>query len=337
MVRQASRFTDALQAAWLFTSLAQLNWLPIDPSSIYRKFRDTCLLLDSAQAAEVIGNGHPLVEAVRRPNNDAYTFFSHDRSMYVTIFNEKRYPARIRWTLAHEIGHIVLGHVQRYEAYCIHGGLEPNKHRALERQANDFAAELLAPMYIIRRLKLSEPSDLSRVFGLSTEAATNRVADLRRKGDKPVYDGGRGFLQAQYAEFLSPVALCSNQFSNGLPVHLASYAERVVNDRMQQHSSVDTNENGRFLACPQCGNKDFADDANYCRLCGIPLYNHCTALETTFVVQCGEVNRGDARYCEFCGAETMLFSKGLLVSWNGTTADNHTNDDAWDGVPFLST
>ena len=33
--------------------------------------------------------------------------------------------------------------------------------------------------------------------------------------------------------------------------------------------------NLRVTACPLCGNEEFSDDAEFCRICGTVLYNNC--------------------------------------------------------------
>jgi len=81
---------------------------------------------------------------------------------------------RIKWTLAHEIGHIYLGHV------C-DGSAE-------ESEANRFAAELLMPELVILELNNRlhsrggiSPSEISRLFGVSLSAAELRLKQVQRK------------------------------------------------------------------------------------------------------------------------------------------------------------
>jgi len=52
-------------------------------------------------------------------------------NVYVILYNENALPRVINWALAHELGHIFLGHIKDE-------GIE-------EIEANFFAAELLAP------------------------------------------------------------------------------------------------------------------------------------------------------------------------------------------------
>lgn len=55
-------------------------------------------------------------------------------------------PARQRFTCAHELGHIILGHVGRYDLVCREP--EPGDN-PIEQAANVFASRLLAPACVL--------------------------------------------------------------------------------------------------------------------------------------------------------------------------------------------
>src|SRR4051812_20247412 len=65
-------------------------------------------------------------------------------------------PARLRFTLAHELGHFCIGHAapaMDTVATVFGGGQKPH-----EVEANAFAAELLAPRDGVKEAALAEPS-----------------------------------------------------------------------------------------------------------------------------------------------------------------------------------
>ena len=70
-----------------------------------------------------------------------------------------RPPARVYFTIAHEIGHVVLGHLEHSEL--------------AEFEANIFARCLIAPYGIVRNLDEEEFNIefISERFGISAEAA----------------------------------------------------------------------------------------------------------------------------------------------------------------------
>lgn len=94
---------------------------------------------------------------------------------YLVLYDERIENERRRaFTLAHEVGHILLAH---------DGG---EQAAVEEREANAFAASLLAPEVAVRYLahregcEISEPW-LGTSFFLSQEAARHRVRDLLRR------------------------------------------------------------------------------------------------------------------------------------------------------------
>ncbi|MCL2011086.1 MAG: ImmA/IrrE family metallo-endopeptidase [Synergistaceae bacterium] len=97
----------------------------------------------------------------------------------VLLANDRMPQGRFRFSIAHELGHILLNH-------------EPLKHiyeqrkPAVERQADFFAAELLLPEHLLRRdcAGCSVP-ELARLYKVSRQSL-----ELRLNGLGLVFDGG---------------------------------------------------------------------------------------------------------------------------------------------------
>jgi Zn-dependent peptidase ImmA (M78 family) len=93
-----------------------------------------------------------------------------------TIFVNDNYPAtRNLFTIAHEIGHYVLheGTQNRFDQYHKYTPEELKR----ERQANDFAGELLMPKYKFEDLFVQLKGDVRRIsdwFGVSQRAVEVR-------------------------------------------------------------------------------------------------------------------------------------------------------------------
>ena len=100
----------------------------------------------------------------------------------ITWVNGTQFPARQRFTLAHEFGHIRCGHdgavaVDTFETLS---GMSTDSR---EVQANSFAAEFLAPALGVRDMVTTEPTletvvQVAARFGLSTIAALYRLNTL---------------------------------------------------------------------------------------------------------------------------------------------------------------
>ncbi len=83
-----------------------------------------------------------------------------DNSIY--IFYNQNNPRQVnRFTICHEIGHIVLKHLYKGDK--------------LEKEANMFASRILMPMILIKELDITTPKELANLCDVSIEAATYRL------------------------------------------------------------------------------------------------------------------------------------------------------------------
>lgn len=89
------------------------------------------------------------------------------------FINEDVIESRMNFTIAHEIGHIYLGHLNNCEnSYAANNRIDS----VLENQANIFARNILAP--INRMLPHMKPEDLMKFFGMSKQASQVRLDTL---------------------------------------------------------------------------------------------------------------------------------------------------------------
>jgi IrrE N-terminal-like domain len=95
-------------------------------------------------------------------------------------FNPKDALVRQRFTIAHELGHMALGHddAPRDDPEMFRSGVRS----PIERHANQFAAELLMPESAVRRMiasgKFTSVEELAAAFGVSGAAMSFRVGNL---------------------------------------------------------------------------------------------------------------------------------------------------------------
>jgi Zn-dependent peptidase ImmA (M78 family) len=107
------------------------------------------------------------------------------------ILTRKTKSKRQRFTIAHELGHICLGHVSDGEEQ--------------EQQANQFACELLMPELVVLalqcRLSRSLTADeVGELFGVSKAAAAVRLRQLSRKEIFSAYR--KAEIMAKYQELI---------------------------------------------------------------------------------------------------------------------------------------
>ena len=111
------------------------------------------------------------------------------------VVNAADPPARKRFTLAHELGHWICQCQDgpEVEVFCRAEDvtLDPAA-RAVEREANVFAAELLMPEPAVREAWAGDPDACAARFGVSGEAMRWRLYSfgLGDRPDQPLVDGG---------------------------------------------------------------------------------------------------------------------------------------------------
>lgn len=154
-------------AAWEILLACRVERLPVDLNAVLRhlevrvySYGRSRELLESTGLSEVAKQVSGL------------TFYAGDRP--VILYNEAETPQRIRFTIGHELGHIVLGHVQPGEH--TRQNREPQTGDSpTEQAANRFAADLLAPACVLWGLDLHRAEDIARVCKISIQAAQFRA------------------------------------------------------------------------------------------------------------------------------------------------------------------
>lgn len=323
-----ARFDFCRERARDFIRAVGIDQLPVDPFTIYEN--SPWLLLTYPQAKRVLHKRDPL--SIRRINADARTKRWRDSGLCLTVYDATRRRERVRFTLAHEIGHIVLGHLSEFRE-TDGGGLTREQNETLEREANAFAAELLTPLPVLRAAGARTADDVMMLCDVSRQSAEVREGQLAHAFWRRYCESYRGFYETQFAGYLQPVAVCGNT-RNMPPLGFQLERPEVPRMEQKQYLYIPTRGDGRFEFCPQCGNTVFSEKAEYCRMCGFHLYNECTnADEWVTASDCGHRFLGDARYCELCGAPTTLFRRGVLLAWDaivqagGNAADGIDPDD----------
>ncbi len=97
-----------------------------------------------------------------------FTVADYANDKFIIYYNDWKDEKTIRFTLAHELGHIKLRH--------------SNDNEVANKEANCFARNILCPVQIIKQFGLSTPEEYANCFGISMPMAQaslkNRSSDF---------------------------------------------------------------------------------------------------------------------------------------------------------------
>lgn len=157
-------YKNSRDAAWQILIHNKISSLPVSVSKICE--RENIRLLTYREGA-------PIIEQARLENNvignDA---FSMRRMVF---YDDTKPPSRQRFSIAHEIGHIILHNPT--SATVLNREMSPNDD-PLESEANIFASRLLAPLCVLHLLNVRTPEEISELCNISLIAARIRYERL---------------------------------------------------------------------------------------------------------------------------------------------------------------
>lgn len=196
------RFSYVTEKAYDFLLEYGYNHFPISPFQVLDDLSDFVTCLPWSDARKILKSPDPFhlretgAEArTIRPRNDGKYYIVYDD---VTVNSE----ARITWTIMHEIGHIVLGHLTDFgETALDRGGLTKAKYGVLEVEAHYFAAEFLMPTALLKFFPDITVNEIILLFGVSEPAAKKKYKRVFQVGYMPdsKYDD---LLVRNFFEFL---------------------------------------------------------------------------------------------------------------------------------------
>lgn len=157
-------YQNARDAAWRILIDCGVDWLPVDLNVVCRKLGVRLRSYLSADAlVQKLG--------VRGVTDGVLLFYQGDP---LVLYDSELPPGRVRFTIAHEIGHLVLGHVAPGQQTVVNR--EPSLgDNPTETMANQFAARLLAPACVLWGLGLHTADEIAETCHISMQAARFRA------------------------------------------------------------------------------------------------------------------------------------------------------------------
>lgn len=151
----------ARNKAWETLIKCNITSLPINLATIAR-LNNITILKYSDSKQNLTGDGFSL-----NVNN-----------VNVIYYNDKKPKARIRFTLAHELGHCLLSHLKFGKTYNRNSEKDFDGMDIFEMQANVFARDILMPATVLHSLDIKSSEDISRICNVSEQSAKIRYERL---------------------------------------------------------------------------------------------------------------------------------------------------------------
>ena len=177
------QYKNARNASWQCLIDYKVNSLPVKVSRIAKQ-ADITLLRNSA------------VNLLSE--NESGTTLMQDDKLYI-IYADEQSPQRCRFTIAHELGHIFLGHLFSKDG----NGFATTDDA--EHSANVFARDLLAPACVLHELQALTSAAIANLCNISLEAATyraERMSELERRNAFYLHPLERQ-VKEQFADFIN--------------------------------------------------------------------------------------------------------------------------------------
>ena len=157
-------YKNSRDAAWQMLIKNKVTSLPV---SVYK--------ICEAEGIRLLTyrEGLPLIEGLKLQGhmigNDAFSF---NRAIF---YDDSKPPARQRFSIAHEIGHIVL---HESDGATVHNREMSPSDDPKEAEANIFASRLLAPICVLHFIGVGSPEEIAELCNISITAARYRFERL---------------------------------------------------------------------------------------------------------------------------------------------------------------
>lgn len=319
---------------------ANLPYLPVDVKKICKSFEFIRLIPFSVQMKH---RGMTYEDVLAQcQTKDACADYYASEGKYIIYYNDIDKIAfitsnRYRWSIAHELGHILLEHHKiSSKTRIFRFNLSDEEYDLFETEADYFAQLLLVPHVALLGFKINNFNHLRILCKISNPAAKRRYYEFvewrahvnaEDQYDKRIFSYYYNFMFKRTCKHCAVGII--QRYGKYCPIcGLKSTLEWGDGDKMK-YPLLETHENGKLKECPNCKNEDTNINGDYCQICGQDLINRCINNEC----ENQEILPSNARYCPICGTQSSFFRNGLLKAWDYDETTPSISFDPFADIP----
>lgn len=309
---------------------AQLS-IPVKIGTIIRSYSNIKMITYSSQVRKHGISYEELI--ISAETKDSYVVYCHSKNKYCIYYNDLDLNItscnRVRWNLAHELGHVLLKHHKLCsKEKLLRGGfflenIDDYNYKIAEIEANYFAQLILVPHAALLGFKIMNQKQLKDICQISDKAAKRRYYEfVEWKSHVNAQDEYDNHIFHLYYDFIykRKCKKCDagiiQRYGNYCPI-CGNKKTLEWGDGIMNYKEYETTVEGFLETCIRCGNKKIM--GNYCQICGAPVRNYCTSyLDNEDPQQCRHSSPlpGNARYCPDCGSMSIFYQMDILNIWN---------------------
>lgn len=314
--------------------------LPVSVTKIIRKFENLKIKKYST-IAKKYGTSIDEVSTLC-DSNDACCTYRKTLDQYLIAYNDTiKSKQRIRFSLAHELGHYILKHNEiTHKTSFARNSLSDADYQIFELEANCFARALLAPPIILKDFENFTPRIIEEICNLSKQASFLTYEFIQntylpKKIYETAYSASHFDIKRKISETFNDFKFrinhsyyCKNckGIFKGKDVQYCLFCgessiSKLINLNKKKselekmiYDGILLNGNSKALQCPRCKNENILVEGEYCHICGLSLVNRCTDVHP--YLSCEIILPGDARYCYNCGSSSSFLLDKVLLPYN---------------------
>lgn len=292
---ETANLKKARKCAYRLIQSMNITTYPIDPVNIIKRH---FIPIFSYREAEAAGY-KTAVDLARDKQIDAFCYKFGAKA--IIFYDEQIYWPRVRFSLMHELAHYLLDHHTSQNGILYrYLQLRPRDWR--EREADEFAGEILAPLPLLTllyeddRAGEPDPSIISNSFNISYQCAevvaskfrdflkySHRMPKTHQFFNDTFFNllnrcycnncgGFFSFVKPQYCPYCASDKIIRAHFFN---IFLEKMSLDFNGDPYMQYKQYSCSDNLQVHKCLMCDNEDIQEDDNFCMICSMETTNRC--------------------------------------------------------------